>query len=70
MVPGWRVVDGEAWPNFQLDGFGTWLCALGERARLVGTQPNTMWWEAASLASRYLAALWRRPCYDCWGGVS
>ncbi|MGH9051393.1 MAG: glycoside hydrolase family 15 protein, partial [Acidimicrobiia bacterium] len=39
---------------------------LGEHVRRVGRQPATMWREAASLASRYLAALWRGPCYDCW----
>lgn len=61
-----EAVDGKAWPNFQLDGFGTWLWALGEHVGLVGTQPTTLWREAASLAADYLAALWRRPCYDCW----
>lgn len=62
-----REGDDAAWPNFQLDGLGTWLWALAEHARLVGlgTLPPA-WQEAATLTARYLAALWPRPCYDCW----
>jgi GH15 family glucan-1,4-alpha-glucosidase len=59
--------DDEAWPNFQLDGLGTWLWALAQHAHLVGlTALPPYWQEAASLTARYLAALWQRPCYDCW----
>jgi GH15 family glucan-1,4-alpha-glucosidase len=59
--------DDAAWPNFQLDGLGTWLWALGEHAHLsgLGTLPPA-WQTAAVLVARYLAALWRLPCYDCW----
>ena len=55
------------WPNFQLDGLGTWLWALAEHARLAGLEelpPD--WQEAAALTARFLAALWLHPCYDCW----
>ena len=61
--------DGEPgnWPNFQLDGFGTWLWALNEHreqnpeARL---SPEML--EAAELVADYLSELWSFPCYDCW----
>jgi GH15 family glucan-1,4-alpha-glucosidase len=59
--------DDAGWPNFQLDGLGTWLWALAEHARLAGLEkipPD--WREAATLTARFLAALWSRPCYDCW----
>ncbi len=56
----------EEWPNFQLDGFGTWLWALEQHVALSGANPAPDWLRAAGLAAGYLAALWRQPCYDCW----
>lgn len=60
--------DGEDdWPNFQLDGLGTWLWALAEHIRFSGLDALPAGWqEAALLVARYLAALWTHPCYDCW----
>lgn len=61
--------DGEPgnWPNFQLDGFGTWLWALNEHRKLNTEQqiPQTML-DAAELVADYLSELWSIPCYDCW----
>jgi GH15 family glucan-1,4-alpha-glucosidase len=51
------------WPNFQLDGYGTWLWAL-ER-HLDGADPGPLG-PAAELVARYLAAAWQLPCWDCW----
>lgn len=63
-------VDGNAadedWPNFQLDGFGTWLWALGEHQRLSHMAFSGELLDAAQLVANYIAALWNRPCYDCW----
>src|ERR1051325_8606186 len=61
--------DGEPgnWPNFQLDGFGTWLWALNEhhqRSPEVDLPPEFL--EAADLVADYLSELWSLPCYDCW----
>ncbi len=56
----------EEWPNFQLDGFGTWLWSLGEHQRLTGRLLPPAWLNAARLAAEYLSALWRLPCFDCW----
>lgn len=64
-------VDGlegpDEWPEFQLDGPGTWLWSLREYVERVGIRPlPEAWAEAVELTARYLAALWRVPCYDCW----
>jgi GH15 family glucan-1,4-alpha-glucosidase len=56
----------EVWPNFQLDGFGTWLWALGEHTRRAEGALPAEWLRAAALVADYLTALWTRPCYDCW----
>jgi len=61
--------DGEPgnWPNFQLDGFGTWLWALNEHHRQnPEVQLSKGMLDAAELVADYLSELWSRPCYDCW----
>jgi isomaltose glucohydrolase len=55
--------EDDAWPNFQLDGYGTWLWALDRHCD--GSLPSALE-PAVALAARYLAATWRLPCYDCW----
>lgn len=56
--------DDEPWPNFQLDGYGTWLHELGaHQMRADSTDFDA---EAVELAARYLAAAWDADCYDCW----
>jgi GH15 family glucan-1,4-alpha-glucosidase len=66
-LEGDEVVDPEEeWPNFQLDGFGTWIWSLNEHVERSGEKPAEEWLEAAALASEYLRALWNWPCYDCW----
>lgn len=64
------ALDGEDsatdWPNFQLDGLGTWLWALREHVDRSGTAIPSEWAAAADLAARYLSTLWDVPCYDCW----
>lgn len=56
----------EEWPNFQLDGFGSWLWALRKHKELSKVPLPASWVEASGLVADYLAALWRLPCYDCW----
>jgi GH15 family glucan-1,4-alpha-glucosidase len=58
--------DANDWPNFQLDGFGTWLWALAEHQNLSTKHLSPEICQAGSLVADYLAALWRQPCYDCW----
>jgi GH15 family glucan-1,4-alpha-glucosidase len=61
--------DGEPgnWPNFQLDGFGTWLWALNEH-HIQNPQAPLSWemLDASDLVAEYLSELWWLPCYDCW----
>lgn len=64
------TVDGlpasEDWPNFQMDGFGTWIWALAEHRRINQAAVKDSWLRAANLVAEYLSALWDQPCYDCW----
>lgn len=64
------TLDGDEgpmdWPNFQLDGLGTWLWALGEHLHLTSETLSEDGKAAVDLIVRYLAALWRYPCYDLW----
>ncbi len=56
-------VDGEAWPNFQLDGYGTWLFALHSH---YGAELPIRLLPAAELVADYLQTTWRLPCFDYW----
>jgi GH15 family glucan-1,4-alpha-glucosidase len=61
--------DGEPgeWPNFQLDGFGTWLWALNEHRKQNPTvKLSNEMLNASELVADYLSELWSLPCYDCW----
>jgi GH15 family glucan-1,4-alpha-glucosidase len=64
------TLDGEEgnedWPNYQLDGIGTWLWSLREHRRLAEDHIPDDWLESAGLAVEYLSALWPFPCSDCW----
>ncbi len=52
------------WPEFQLDGLGTWLWALGEYSRSAKLEPEMQ--QAAALGAEYLATFWDVPCHDLW----
>lgn len=56
----------EDWPNFQLDGYGTWLWAFASHVRGRGSDLTTPEREAVRLVARYLDAAGDAPCYDCW----
>lgn len=56
--------DAEWW-NFQLDGYGAWLWALGAHHRRHGRSVEPF--RAGALVSaRYVEAFWREPSYDWW----
>lgn len=61
--------DGEegmdAWWDFQLDGYGTWLWAVVEHARRHGVSLEP-WRHAIDLGVDYLLSSWQRPCFDWW----
>ncbi|RQP10400.1 MAG: glycoside hydrolase family 15 [Microbacteriaceae bacterium] len=69
MLPTRFTLDGEKgadeWWDFQLDGYGLWLWALGEHVARTGV-PTDRWIEAVALTVDYLESSWRRPCYDWW----
>lgn len=58
-----EFVDGEAWPNFQLDGYGTWLFSLHSH---YGREVPAAMLPAVKLAAAYLTASWQLPCFDYW----
>lgn len=71
MPPARYTLDGgleqngdDPWPNFQVDGYGMWLWAL--EAHLSGRRPDPALARTIDLVSRYLAAAWRMPCFNCW----
>jgi GH15 family glucan-1,4-alpha-glucosidase len=71
MPPARFALDGSAvaddWPNFQIDGYGTWLWALEHHlaASGAGTLPDEFR-DCAQLVARYVAALALTNCFDVW----
>ena len=64
-LDGTSVIDD--WPNFQIDGYGTWLWSLGQH--LIESNQSTLPKElrsAVARAARYLATFATTPCYDVW----
>lgn len=59
-------VASEEWPNFQLDGLGSWLWFLCEHQQLCQTPLSRDLLDAADLIADYLSALWQLPCFDSW----
>lgn len=57
--------SSEEWTDFQLDGYGAWLWALGEHGRRHG-RPAGAWLDGAVLSARYVATFWDHPSYDWW----
>jgi GH15 family glucan-1,4-alpha-glucosidase len=61
------LVGPSDWPEFQLDGPGLWLWSLSKYVDVCRIRPLPANWEnAVDVAARYLATVWRTPCYDCW----
>lgn len=62
-------VDGadaaEDWWTFQLDGYGTWLWALGEHLTRWGGSVDP-YASGVAVSVDYLAEFWNEPCYDWW----
>ena len=55
------------WPNFQIDGYGTWLWCLSEYCRLTGDD-NLIenFQDSIRTIVNYLTMVWEFPNYDCW----
>lgn len=52
----------EVWPNYQLDGYGTWLAVLSQTE----TEFSKSVLDAVRTISDFLVSAWQHPCYDCW----
>jgi GH15 family glucan-1,4-alpha-glucosidase len=64
-LDGTTVVDD--WPNFQIDGYGTWLWSLGqhlERSGAIGVPEEYL--GSVRRVARYLTTFAFTPCYDVW----
>jgi GH15 family glucan-1,4-alpha-glucosidase len=71
MPPARFALDGSTvaddWPNFQIDGYGTWLWSLGKHLDLTGrTSVPAELLNSVNRVARYLAAFALSPCYDVW----
>jgi GH15 family glucan-1,4-alpha-glucosidase len=64
-LDGTSVIDD--WPNFQIDGYGTWLWSLGQHLT-ESNQANVPreWLSSVARAARYLATFATTPCFDVW----
>ena len=56
----------EEWPNFQLDGFGTWLWAYAGHVARTGHAPDSRGIAVVRGLADHLAERWSRPNFDCW----
>jgi GH15 family glucan-1,4-alpha-glucosidase len=62
---GSTVVDG--WPNFQIDGYGTWLWAFGQHLESIGQSGVPDQFRGSVVrVGKYLATFALSPCYDVW----
>ena len=71
MPPARFALDGtvvaDDWPNFQIDGYGTWLWALEHHLGACGeTAVPADLLDSAGLAARYIDALALTNCFDVW----
>lgn len=71
MPPARFALDGSTviddWPNFQVDGYGTWLWSLGQHLELSGVTvlPEDLI-DSVTRVARYLTSFALSPCYDVW----
>jgi GH15 family glucan-1,4-alpha-glucosidase len=71
MPPARFALDGSTvtddWPNFQIDGYGTWLWSLGQHLLITGQDDvPAEFIDSVERAGRYLASFALSPCYDVW----
>ena len=69
ILDGRFTVTGEEvpgdWSAAQLDGYGSWVWALGRHVRRHGIDPEP-WLPAARRSLRYAADRWQSRCFDWW----
>lgn len=66
-LDGEEVTVDSTWGNFQIDGYGTWLWALGEHVKLSGDSSLLVELsDSIETTLKYLELVWKLPNYDCW----
>jgi GH15 family glucan-1,4-alpha-glucosidase len=71
MPPARFALDGSTviddWPNFQIDGYGTWLWSLGQHLDLTGAReiPDELR-DSVERVARYLSTFAFSNCWDVW----
>ena len=64
-LEGKVVVDG--WPNFQIDGYGTWLWSLSQHLELSNeNELPSSFRQTVKTVARYLSEFAFVPCFDVW----
>jgi GH15 family glucan-1,4-alpha-glucosidase len=64
-LDGSNVVDD--WPNFQIDGYGTWLWSYGQHLLSTGRDGLPEEFRSSvERVGRYLDAFALTPCFDVW----
>jgi GH15 family glucan-1,4-alpha-glucosidase len=71
MPPARFALDGSTvtddWPNFQIDGYGTWLWSLGQHLLITGQhEVPAEFVDSVRRVGHYLASFALSPCYDVW----
>ena len=60
-------VTNDEWPNFQLDGYGTWIWALCEHIKYSNNKKLiNKYSKSIKITIEYLLNFWSIPNYDCW----
>lgn len=55
------------WPNFQIDGYGTWLWSLREHLHRSGSDElPSSWGRPVERTALYLSGIGENPCFDVW----
>ncbi len=58
--------DTSDWPNFQIDGYGSWLWLVAEYLGQCRETLPASWASSAAVVIRYLGIVWKLPNSDCW----
>ena len=58
--------DSSDWPNFQIDGYGSWLWLVAQFLQATGQKAPSDWFERFATVVDYLDLVWKLPNSDCW----
>lgn len=58
--------DTSDWPNFQIDGYGSWLWLVAQYLNATQKRLPDDWKYSIELVVEYLGLVWKLPNSDCW----